>query len=715
MTDAARFRFMAACCNELPGEMIMGQTGRYTSSNVAPPSRSPNRDRSVRSARRRAKRRAYTLVAFILFFGLAVIFAYKPASAATRTLLQSFQVDESAKENASAQAAPENIVEFQPTADAPVAPGVSDFAIRDANAISIVSWQGAKNCGESFEVSLNGVSETEPITFSANNCTVFPQNGTGADTYIVTVTGSGPYSLTAAKNGTTDLARDTRTGVAGRADQMPLSVNGWGGGEDYYDRFKINILGGSTGGAISFQADGCTVSPAVGTASTEFEVTVTRVGSYSLVAMMDGNENYNMAYSAILSGCSSKSNQSSLRIEDWVSDAKTGETFTLRIRGGSTSEAPTLSTVNCTAVQLSADQYEITVDAVGPYAVTATRPGNYGYNSVSASESGVSEKMRPHTLSVSGWSETKNCNDTFPIKIVGAIDGAPISFMASGCIVSPATGTPDTKFSVTVTSAGGYSLSAVMGETVTVESQQTRTYYGQSGKGTQNALQIENWIANAPAGSVFEVTVTGGNGMGATTLSTNDGCQARLKDGESSVYLISVYPLAGKDYSVSVSKAGDATYEPSATALFEGTTAGAVQSALAMSGWNNNAFPGSTFDIRLTGGSGDGALDFETNGCKVDPAEDGSYTVTITAPEGEPYSLSATRAGDGNYTPTSISQSGTARYLEESRSTVDNMLEPINNSTYSWIYICGGIVLLFGVVLLIMQISNTPRRRRHHR
>lgn len=690
----------------------MGQTGRYTSSYSDPPGRSHPRERSVRRSRRRAKRRVYTLVAFILFFGLAVIFAYKPASAATRTLLQSFQVEERQQPSAAAPIQEETVVQFQPTEDAPQV-GVSDFAIRDANAISIVSWQGAKNCGESFDVTLKGVTETEPITFTATNCTVFPLTGTGADTFTVTVTGSGAYSLTAAKNGNTDLARDTRTGLAGRADQMPLSIVGWGDGDDYYDHFKIHITGGSTNGAISFQTDGCTVEPAVGTSQTEFEVTVSRVGSYSLTAMMDGNTNYNTVYSALLSGCSSKSNQSNIHIDDWVSDAKSGETFTIRIYGGSTGEAITLAPVNCTAIAISKEEYEVTVDAVGPYALTATRPGNYGYNSTSASQSGVSAKSRPHTLAVSGWAETKNCNDTFPIKVVGGVDGAPITFIASGCTVSPATGTTDTKFSVTVTSAGGYSLNAVMGETAQYEAEQTRTYHGQSGKGTQNALQIENWIADAPAGTTFEVAVTGGNGTGATTLSTNDGCMARLKSGESNVYVISVYPLSGKDYSVSVSRAGDATYEPSAEALFEGTTTGAIQSSLAMSGWNNNAFPGSTFDIRLTGGSGNGKLEFAPQGCKVDPAaEEGAYTVTVTALEGEPYSLSITRAGDGNYTPTSIEQSGTARNLEEA--AVPTILEPVKTTTYSWIYICGGIVLLFGVVLLIMQISNTPRRRRHH-
>lgn len=713
MTDFAIFRFMAEFCIQEPGEMTMGQTGRYTSSHVAPPSRTPSRGRSVRSARKRAKRRLYTLVAFILFFGLAVIFAFKPASAATRTLFQSLQVDETKQESA-AQETKDNIVQFQPTEDAPVAPGVSDFAIRGANALSINAWQGAKNCGESFDVTLQGVSETEPVSFTATNCTVFPLSGTGADTYTVTVTGSGPYALTAAKNGTSDLARDTRTGMAGRADQMPLNINGWGDGDDYYDHFKIQVQGGNTNGAISFQTDGCTVEPAVGTIDTEFEVTVTRVGAYSLTAMMDGNANYNKAYSALLSGCSSKSNQSKIHIEDWVSDAKSGETFQLRISGGSTSEALTLATVNCTAVLVSGNEYEVTVDGVGPYALTATRPGNYGYNSTSASESGVSVKTRAHTLAVSGWSEAKNCNDTFPIRVVGGSDGAPISFVASGCTVSPATGTSDTKFSVTVTSAGGYSLSAVMSETEQYESQQTRTYHGQSGKGIQNAVQVENWIANAPAGSAFEVKVIGGNGTGATTLTTNDGCMARLKSGESNVYVISVYPQSGKPYAVYASKAGDATYEPSAAATFEGTTIGAVQAALSMSGWIDNAFSGSTFDIKLIGGSGSGAMDFTSTGCKVEPAQEaGTYTVTVTALENEPYSLVTTRKGDGNYTPTSIEQSGKVRPFEKTAasSIID---EPIQTSTYSWIYIGGGIILLLGVVLLIMQAANTPRRRRHN-
>lgn len=698
----------------------MGQADRHPYSNAVSPNRYASRDRSVRYAKRRAKRRAYTFIAFILFFGLAVLFAYKPASAATKTLLQSFRVAEEAPAEPAAQEPAESIVQFQPAAQAPVDAGAAEFAIRDANALAIQSWQGAMNCGESFELTLSGVSADEPVSFSATNCTVFPQTGTGDGVYTVTVTGSGAYSATAVSQQTADR-RDTRTGVAGKADQMPLSVSGWGGGDDYYDRFNIRVSGGSTSGAITFQTDGCSVTPSVGDANTIFEVTVERVGAYELTAMMDGNSNYNSAYSARLSGCSSKSNQAPIHIDDWVEDASCGDTFVAHIYGGSTNEALVFTPLGCTLEKLSADKFQVTVDSVGPYALSATRAGNYGYFAVSASASGIAQKSSSPSLGVSGWAETKNCNDSFPIRITGGVPGAAVNFAASGCTVNPATGTTETNYTVTVTSAGGYSLRALMDGSDRYESAETRSYHGQSGKGIQKALTVENWNEAAPAGSSFEMTVSGGNDSGATTVTTDAGCTARLKAGESNVYIVYVYPLAGKDYSVIVGKAGDATFEPAAPQTVTGTTSGVAQTALAVSGWQDSVYSGDSFDIQLTGGSGSGELKFELTGCKITPPSgtmNDTYSVMVTAPEGEAYSIRISRAGDGNYMPVNASCSGKVRMFETSpaeaaaEAEADSLLEPVMNSTYSWVYICGGIILLFGIVLMTMQILNAPKRRR---
>ena len=213
------------------------------------------------------------------------------------------------------------------------------------------------------------------------------------------------------------------------------------------------------------------------------------------------------------------------------------------------------------------------------------------------------------------------------------------------------------------------------------------------------------------------MTVSGGSGSGAVTVSTDEGCTARLKDGESNIYLVYVYPLAGKSYSVSVNKAGDATYDAATPQTVTGTTSGVAQSALAVDGWKDSAYSGDAFEIRLAGGSGSGALNFELSGCKVTPTSgtlNDTYTVTVTAPEGEAYSLKVSHAGDGNYMPASAAYNGKAKLFETDDDSKQILVddEPVATSSYSWLYICGGIVLLLGIVLLTMQALNAPRRRR---
>ncbi len=692
----------------------MDQEGKNAYSKTVLPSRSASRGRSVRNAKIKKRRKTLTLISCILAIAFVAIFALKPASASTKTLLQSFNVAEEAEAAPVAeQEAAESIVQFQSMEDSLINE-TSDFALRNVDALSIVSWQGAKNCGDSFSVTLKGAEDGQNVRFATTNCTVFPQNGTADDIYTVTVTGAGAYSLTAITDSdTSESLRDTRNGVAGKADQLPLAVSGWGGAKDYYHSFNINVLGGSTGGAITFEADGCTVSPSTGTSATTFTVTVTRVGSYELTAIMDGNDDYNSAYSACLGGCSAKAKQSDIHIDNWVSEAVCNDTFNVKIYGGSTNEALSIEPLGCTVEQLSSSEYEVHVTTVGPYALTASRAGNYGYYTESTSASGVSGKASAPTLSLSGWSDSKNCNDSFPIRINGGVSDATIHFSASGCTVSPSSGTTETNYTVTVTSAGVYSLIATMDGTSNYLSAATHTYRGESGMGVQSALRVENWIDSAPAGSSFEITVAGGSGTGATSITTDEGCTARLKSGETNIYVISVYPLANTGYSITVGKAADATFEEAKVQTISGTTTGANQVALSVAGWNESVHSGDAFEIKLSGGSGTGDISFEADGCKVTPlsgAISDTYTVTVTARENEAYSLRINRAGDDNYMLTTVLHSGNVTPFE--KSATETLLEPVTVGTYSWVYICGGIVILFAVVLLMMQFTG-GRRRRH--
>lgn len=175
----------------------------------------------------------------------------------------------------------------------------------------ISGWQGAKSYAESFPITIGGGSSNGAIRFLCTNCTVSPQTGTVADTYTVSVQNAGNYSLTAIMAGNSKYAEisDSRRGVSGKADQTPLAIEGWGKSKGYYKTFAIKVTGGSLNNAVTFETDGCSVSPQTGPVGSQFTVTVTRVGTYSLTALMDGDRNHNKAYSAQQSGVSCKSEQ----------------------------------------------------------------------------------------------------------------------------------------------------------------------------------------------------------------------------------------------------------------------------------------------------------------------------------------------------------------------------------------------------------------------
>jgi len=168
------------------------------------------------------------------------------------------------------------------------------------------------------------------------------------------------------------------------------------------------------------------------------------------------------------------------------------------------------------------------------------------------------------------------------------------------------------------------------------------------------------------------------------------------------------------DYSVSVGKAGDATYADATAQTFSGTTERGIQEALAVSGWNENACAGEPFSIGVSGGSGSGVLTFEAEGCRVAAAQDGSYSVTVTALEGKPYSLAITRAGDDDYAPTSAVLGGSVQAASQlspeqaaqAGASEAESVAPINSV---WVYAI--LLLILGVALLVLQWSRTRRSR----
>jgi len=155
----------------------MGQTEKSYNSGSVQPNRSANSDRFHTRAKRKRRQKTLTLIGCILAAAFIGVFALKPASAATKTLLQSFQLANEPEAAAPVEQETEGIVQFQPVGESPAGESAA-FALRDANALSIVSWQGAKNCGDTFDVTLRGVEEGKPVTFNRPHCPLFPHTVT---------------------------------------------------------------------------------------------------------------------------------------------------------------------------------------------------------------------------------------------------------------------------------------------------------------------------------------------------------------------------------------------------------------------------------------------------------------------------------------------------------------------------------------------------------
>ncbi len=593
--------------------------------------------------------------------------------------------------------------------------------------LTISGWQGAKNYSESFSITVEGGSTNGQIRFLCGNCTVSPATGATGDTYTVTVNGSGTYSLTAIMAGDSRYAEvsDSKRGVGGKADQAPLLVEGWGTAKSYYRTFAIKVTGGTLGSAVTFETDGCRVSPETGPVDSQFTVTVTRVGAYTLTALMDGNRNYNKAYSALQSGVACKSSQSPIVIDGWQENARYGESFTLNIAGGLPSEVLTVKGEGCTVTHTGGRTYEVAVKSVGPYSITASRAGNYGYHPASAHLSGVSRQAEQPGVSISGWSDSKNAGDTFIIRIRGGVSDGTVHFATAGCTVTPLTGSVDTEYFVTVSSVGAYTLMAYVDGAANYISANSREVKGYAEKAFQPKIGVDHWVSNASAGSSFDVELVGGKGTGATSVTTYGGCSAVLKSGgDSNIYTITVTAGDGEPYSLRISKQGDANYFDAMEETLDGVAAPKGRQgrgvALSVNGWKEKAQAGEAFAIHLEGNGSD-AVGFETVGCMIDPpngAIDDIYTVTVTAEAGDTYSLAVKRESDGGLGQTSVLKSGSVRPTVRLEHDAEEQTETPMLGSYYDVWLLMGMVATLVLLLslaLFLQYRERRYRRRHHR
>ena len=135
-------------------------------------------------------------------------------------------------------------------------------------------------------------------------------------------------------------------------------------------------------------------------------------------------------------------------------------------------------------------------------------------------------------------------------------------------------------------------------------------------------------------------------------------------------------------------------------------------------GWRQDEQTGGTFTITLSGGSGNGKVSFDTEGCRVVPesgAIGDTYSVTVTAQEGAGYALTVNHAADGGYAHASTLRSGSAQLAAQSAQRAQNLRRqqeprPSANEADTLLLICG--VLLIGIVAILTLIVGRKAFRR---
>ena len=144
-------------------------------------------------------------------------------------------------------------------------------------------------------------------------------------------------------------------------------------------------------------------------------------------------------------------------------------------------------------------------------------------------------------------------------------------------------------------------------------------------------------------GSTDTITTLGGSGSGAMSYATvsSTGCTVDPSTG-----VITVTDASGT-CTVTATKAGDATYNPTTSASFPVTLNKGTQAAVTLSGVPGTATVGDTFTASAGGGSGGGGYSYAVTGtaCTVDSSTGAGSVLHVSGG----CSVTATRAADSDY------------------------------------------------------------------
>ena len=401
--------------------------------------------------------------------------------------------------------------------------------------------------------------------------------------------------------------------------------------------FTFTPTGGSGAGSITYESS----EPAVATISgTSGEVTIKGAGTTTITTTKAADTNYNKVTASYILTVE-KAEQATFTFASMTVDKTFGDpVFTFTPTGGSGAGAITYESGDTAVATVVSPSGEVTIKGAGTTTITATNVAT-NYNAAATTYTLSVAKADQAAFDFASTVVDKTFGDpvfTQPAPTGGSGTGE-ITWESGDLKVASVSGTSG---EVTIKGAGTTTITATKAADTNYNAETAR-YTLNIAKIDQAAFDFANAAVDKIFGDpVFTFTPTGGSGTGAITYESDDTKVATVVSPDGEVTIKGVGTIT-----ITVTKAADANYNV-ATASYTLNIAKANQAAFTFADAAVDKTVGDAdFIIAPTGGSGDGAITYESNVTAVATVVSPSGEVTIVG-IGET-TITATKAADTNY------------------------------------------------------------------
>jgi uncharacterized repeat protein (TIGR02543 family) len=452
------------------------------------------------------------------------------------------------------------------------------------------------------------------------------------------VSGTGSCDITATMAGNTDYYDVTSASfpvTINKANQAALTITAPASATFGDADATITTSGGSGSGAVTFDAGASTACSIV---AGKLHV-VSGTGTCDITATKATDNDYNATTSASFPVTINKANQAALSITAPASATFGDPDAIITTSGGSGSGAVTFDAGASTACSIVASKLHV-LSVTGTCDITATKAADNDYNATTSASFPVTiNKANQAALSITAPASMTFGDADAVITYTGGTTGGSVTFDAGA---STACSIVAGKLHV-VSGTGTCAITATMAGDADYNDVTSASFPVTINKANQATLTI-----TAPASATFgdadaTITTSGGSGSGAVSFDAGASTACSIVAGK--LHIVSGTGTCD----ITATKAADNDYNATTSASFPVTINKADQATLTITGPAAISFGDPDATITTSGGSGSGAISFDSGAstaCSIVAGKlhviSGTGTCDITA----------TKAGDNDYNPT---------------------------------------------------------------